>query len=673
MSWLETAERIGKRVVEARQDDLPVLCLLGPPGSGKTDSLRMAVTSVRQAGRAAFYLDLRQAPEPDADGFFKWMLSELRRQGWSVPARLASARLDFVPRLAEASRSHPDGALLALDHIEATSEPVAKALVSDLREYQEHSAFDPGRRILCVLSGCASMIDLRKRANSPNLQFTCEILPAWNGDGSTGCVKQYLSQNGWKLADEAAVRQLADWTGGEPAFLAMFTGQFGGGPIGVREVQRAARAILQHAGDLPYLTQIVTRYWIDAELRRCADLLVNKRPAFLKDAATVFSDLDRLQLRGVLVAQTEPPFRYRLRNLLVERMIGALREAHLGRPGAQVDDGVVAIGHTLSLCHEAATLEQWKTGVVRAWALLLGEPADHLEIQFATGPAKEGAEPWCLGFPRASCWVEEYGKRLFVEAEVQAPDRWFVRAEVRPGQGFRPTVQSRHSVECWLSFFAGRAERAALLHLAETGSAILRKQAEDDARRTGKVFVVFGRDARPRDALYKFLRQHGLEPIDWPRAKELTGSAAPSIFDVVDTAMRHAQVCMVLLTGDDEGRLLKPFRKASDEAWEHKLTPQPRPNVIFEAGMALGRYRDRTILIKFGRTRPFSDVGGFTMIEYKAGPRFRRELLGALRTAQRPGNSYSVQAVRDRPFTPSGSSGVERASGGPQKTSFKPN
>ncbi len=43
---------------------------------------------------------------------------------------------------------------------------------------------------------------------------------------------------------------------------------------------------------------------------------------------------------------------------------------------------------------------------------------------------------------------------------------------------------------------------------------------------------------------------------------------------------------------------------------EGKLQGQPRPNVIFEAGLALGRHPDKTLLVQIGSVRGFSDIAG---------------------------------------------------------------
>jgi len=148
-----------------------------------------------------------------------------------------------------------------------------------------------------------------------------------------------------------------------------------------------------------------------------------------------------------------------------------------------------------------------------------------------------------------------------------------------------------------------------------------------------RVFVVHGRNTSVRDAMFDFLRAVGLDPMQWSTAVSLTGKSSPYIGEVLEAGFARCKAAVVILTGDDEVRLRKDLWKDYDEEYEHELTPQARPNVIFEAGYAFGRFPDRTILIEVGRTRPFSDVLGRHVVRFSGGIDQRHELIQRLKTS----------------------------------------
>jgi len=148
-----------------------------------------------------------------------------------------------------------------------------------------------------------------------------------------------------------------------------------------------------------------------------------------------------------------------------------------------------------------------------------------------------------------------------------------------------------------------------------------------------KVFVVHGRNEAANDALFNFLRAIGLNPIEWSQAVNLTGKTAPFIGDILEKAFSNAQAAVVLLTGDDEAKLRNELLKSNDPDYEKKLTPQARPNVLFEAGMAFGRHADRTVIIELGYLRPFSDISGRYVIKMNNSIAMRQELAQRLKTA----------------------------------------
>ena len=153
-----------------------------------------------------------------------------------------------------------------------------------------------------------------------------------------------------------------------------------------------------------------------------------------------------------------------------------------------------------------------------------------------------------------------------------------------------------------------------------------------------KVFVVHGRNRTARDALFNFLRAIDLQPLEWSEAVQATDKTSPYIGDILGAAFSRAHAVVVLFTPDDQAWLQEPFRVDSDPAFESKPTGQARPNVLFEAGMAMGRYENRTILVELGVLRPFSDVAGRHMIRPTTHPGWRKELAERLEKAGCPVN-----------------------------------
>ena len=148
-----------------------------------------------------------------------------------------------------------------------------------------------------------------------------------------------------------------------------------------------------------------------------------------------------------------------------------------------------------------------------------------------------------------------------------------------------------------------------------------------------KVFVIHGRNEELRRALFDFLRAIDLDPIEWSQAIALTGSGAPYIGDILDAAFKTAQALVVLLSPDDQARLHPDLQKPNDPNYERELTGQPRQNVLFEAGLAFGYKPDRTILVKVGDLRPFSDIYGRHEVRLTNGPETRQDLVNRLRNA----------------------------------------
>jgi hypothetical protein len=105
-----------------------------------------------------------------------------------------------------------------------------------------------------------------------------------------------------------------------------------------------------------------------------------------------------------------------------------------------------------------------------------------------------------------------------------------------------------------------------------------------------------------------------------------------------DAAFSVAQAVVVLMTPDDVAELREPFRSPHDPPYESRLTGLARPNVLFEAGMAMGRDPDRTIIVELGTLRPFSDIAGRHTVRLSNATQTRQELAQRLETAGCPVN-----------------------------------
>jgi hypothetical protein len=146
-----------------------------------------------------------------------------------------------------------------------------------------------------------------------------------------------------------------------------------------------------------------------------------------------------------------------------------------------------------------------------------------------------------------------------------------------------------------------------------------------------KVFVIHGRNESARSALFAFLRSLGLDPIEWSEAIRMTGTGSPYIGQVLDAAFSAAQAVVVLQTPDDVAHLHESLTYPGDPETSPQM--QPRPNVLFEAGMALGRDERRVIIAELGQVKVFSDIHGRHVVRLSNDLKARQELANRLETA----------------------------------------
>ena len=136
------------------------------------------------------------------------------------------------------------------------------------------------------------------------------------------------------------------------------------------------------------------------------------------------------------------------------------------------------------------------------------------------------------------------------------------------------------------------------------------RSARPKKTKGNSVFVVHGRDEALRKSMFEFLRALGLNPMEWSTAVAQAKGGNPYVGDILDAAMEKVQAVVVLFSPDELAQLKEQFWASGDRDGEGKLAGQARPNVLFEAGLALGAHPEKTVIVQVGKVRPFSDIAG---------------------------------------------------------------
>lgn len=136
------------------------------------------------------------------------------------------------------------------------------------------------------------------------------------------------------------------------------------------------------------------------------------------------------------------------------------------------------------------------------------------------------------------------------------------------------------------------------------------------------VFVIHGRDTKNVDAMYIFLREVGLRPLEWSEVVKTLGNPNPPVWEVVQKGIASSQATLVLLTCDEEVRLRSKLNNGITEPFSF----QPRPNVLIEAGFAFGLRPRNTVFVQIGPLRTFSDLEGFHILRFDGNSGKRQEL-----------------------------------------------
>jgi hypothetical protein len=129
-------------------------------------------------------------------------------------------------------------------------------------------------------------------------------------------------------------------------------------------------------------------------------------------------------------------------------------------------------------------------------------------------------------------------------------------------------------------------------------------------------FIIHGQDAEPRNELARFLRSLGVNVLSFHQAAS-SRSSVRMILKTVLSGIKQADVVIVLFTPDEQAVFHNPrsgtyHGRPGDSKWEGW---EARPNVIFEAGIAIGVAGKKTIIARLGPVRDFSDLGGIDYVD----------------------------------------------------------
>jgi|GEM_PF-1785638 len=237
-------------------------------------------------------------------------------------------------------------------------------------------------------------------------------------------------------------------------------------------------------------------------------------------------------------------------------------------------------------------------------------------------------------FNRSQEWVEEriIGPWDRGEDMVVNGGHWNPRDVQVTVRQTAETVTSGDSLSTWNSLSGASADLTDDLLARPAGNAAS-ADTLDFAEDRRKVMVVLGRNSTLGTALFTFLRTIDLQPLEWTQLVGAANTGAPYIGQVLDAAFTQCQAVVVLSTPDDIAHLRGDLVPDGDP--ENETTPegQARPNVFYEAGMAMGRFPTRTIFVEVGAMRSASDLGGIHAVRMDEGPECRRDLAKRLEDA----------------------------------------
>ncbi len=219
----------------------------------------------------------------------------------------------------------------------------------------------------------------------------------------------------------------------------------------------------------------------------------------------------------------------------------------------------------------------------------------------------------------------EGGRRIAERAKAEGVAVVVVVTRERSAKGLAELDDNVDIAVLWEDIFEGFEGLAAQIARRLGVSGDTRGMNQMDRR---QIFVVYGHDPDALKAFSEFLEDLDLRVLTFKRARAETiqtmrakdRGRVVTTLDVVQHATRSAGAILCLLTPDEVAR---PRKGTTRGRGEHR----PRPNVIFEAGLAMMERPEATLLVKVGPMKNWSDVDGVQYAKFSNVPEDRQELV----------------------------------------------
>jgi predicted nucleotide-binding protein len=163
---------------------------------------------------------------------------------------------------------------------------------------------------------------------------------------------------------------------------------------------------------------------------------------------------------------------------------------------------------------------------------------------------------------------------------------------------------------------------------SDQGAAPMPSSKDAATKDPRSVFIIYGRNHTIVAELRKLLFSVGLRPLEFDRISADLGNKS-SIFEIVREGVSRAQAVIALFTPDELAVLQTSLRGPTEKA-EEIARFQPRPNVLYEAGLAFALNPNGTVLVSVGNVAFPSDLAGIHYVKLSNNAASRKLLLDKL-------------------------------------------